>query len=66
MKIIKRGKLPEERVHLFTCYKCRSEIEAKEGECMVQCTQREGTSITIICPVCDSLIYKNLNHYGPG
>lgn len=56
MKIVKRGKPPEEKIWVGTCYRCKSVIEAQEKELRITYEQREGTSATAICPVCKHIM----------
>ena len=53
MRIIEKGKLPEERLWLGTCYNCKSKIEAKEKELSnIGHDQRDGWYGDGKCPLC--------------
>ena len=57
MKIIERGILPEEKVYQARCTHCKSllEFQKKEAECYSDV--RNGSYLTITCPVCDYAIH---------
>ena len=52
MRIIKKGKLPEDKEARFSCYKCKSEIEAKQSEGGYVNNQRDGDFVKFTCPNC--------------
>lgn len=54
MKVIRRGKPPEEREHEITCQRCNSVLRFKDHEATVawQGDQREPGYKEIVCPVC--------------
>lgn len=57
MKIIKKGKLPEERIWRSKCYHCHSEIEATQQEIKSRHNdQRDGEYGFAECPVCSRQI----------
>ena len=60
MKIIKKGKLPEEKVYRATCYACATvfEFKAKEGEYFSN--QRDGSAYIVKCPLCKNNVYHYL------
>lgn len=59
MEIVKRGIPPKERVYEATCRECRSILRFKQSEGEIT-YDREGTFITITCPVCNTLVHKDL------
>lgn len=59
VKIIKRGLIPEERIHYVTCRHCRSELSFNEGEANRTSDQRDGDFFTIKCPVCGRSVTKD-------
>jgi len=61
MEIVKRGTLPGEREFDVTCRTCQSEIKFRQSEGSVTNSQRDGSFVTIVCPVCGSPIHKDLN-----
>jgi hypothetical protein len=60
IKIIKRGKIPEDKVYPTTCGVCRTEFEFTEKDGNVTDSQRDGRFITVKCPVCAKLICLDL------
>jgi len=60
MEIIKRGTPPGEKIHEATCNSCKTEVRFKESEGKITYDQRDGNYVTVMCPVCNSLIYKAL------
>lgn len=59
MKIIKRGELPQDKIHRETCEKCKSELEFKHSEVHQVSDPREGVLWSIECPVCRHKIWRN-------
>jgi hypothetical protein len=59
MRIIKRGKLPEDKNYEVTCLHCKSIIEFNKKEGQVVFDPRDGNFITFICPVCNNRISTN-------
>ena len=49
MKIIKEGKLPEEKLLRGTCGYCKCEVEFKQGEA-TRNSHRNETYYTVTCP----------------
>lgn len=60
MKIIERGTPPGEVVHQARCTNCRSLIEFKQSEGKVTFDGRDGNYVTILCPVCNQMIYRSI------
>ncbi len=52
MKIIKQGKLPEEKIIRTTCDKCQTIFEFAVKEAEYISDQRDGDSYKIKCPLC--------------
>lgn len=57
MKIIKQGKLPEEKEYQAKCSNCKTEISFKRKEATYVPCQRDGDSLTIGCPLCKQTIW---------
>lgn len=60
MKILKEGRLPEEKVYVHTCTNCKTLFEfwAKEGK--ITYDQRDRDLISVNCPFCDQTCNMNL------
>jgi rRNA maturation endonuclease Nob1 len=57
VRIVKRGKVPEDRPWRGTCTTCRSVLEAVRGELKVEYDQREdGEWAAGNCPVCGRVV----------
>lgn len=54
MEILKRGYLPAERVAVWECYNCKSQIRSKMSEGERVYDQKNGDYISNICPVCSN------------
>jgi uncharacterized protein with PIN domain len=52
MRIIKQGKLPEEKEYECTCRYCKTEFAFRQGEAETVYDQRDGNSLKILCPTC--------------
>ncbi len=52
MKIIKEGKLPDNKILTATCANCKTEIEFTVGESRRTFDQRDGDYVTVTCPLC--------------
>jgi len=52
VKIIKQGRLPQDRVWEATCYFCKTQVEAQESELEVHDDQRDGPWAGHPCPMC--------------
>ena len=59
MRIIKKGKLPEERLFKVVCRNCSTEFEFTQGEAKMNYPDRpgEGNSLSIECPVCNHTVW---------
>lgn len=56
MKIIRRGKLPQDRTARVTCRECNTTFEVTQGECTLVMPQRGGDDYyKIPCPVCNTI-----------
>lgn len=53
IKILKRGRLPEEVEYEFTCSHCRTEFTAQEKDGKVGSDRRDGSWLEVACPLCD-------------
>jgi hypothetical protein len=51
MKIIKEGRLPQEKVYRTSCGNCGTVFEFKEAEAKYTCDQRDGDFYTLHCPL---------------
>lgn len=52
IKILKKGRLPEEVQYHFTCYHCKTEFLATQKDGAYHSDQRDGPSLEVACPVC--------------
>ncbi len=59
MKIIREGKLPEEKLYEVTCQNCRTYFEFAKKEAKVQ-SDRNETYLSIKCPLCHQPVTKAL------
>jgi len=57
MKIVKRGKAPDERIWKGSCNNSNSVIEAEQKELKITYTQKDGDFGTGNCPVCEHQIF---------
>lgn len=60
MKILKKGKLPEDKVYTAECLNCGTEFEFKRNEGRVVHDQRDGDAIVAVCPECDCEVWVAL------
>lgn len=60
MRIITKGKLPEDALYEVICQHCKTVFEFERREAKFTSDQRDGDYLIIICPVCNSLIYKGI------
>lgn len=60
VEIIERGQLPSETVYDATCGNCRTKIRFKRGDAKYFFDQRDGDFLSIACPVCSFVIYKDV------
>lgn len=59
MKIIKRGKVPAERIHEGTCNTCKTQVEAKRSELTGRTCTWNDTLLSAACPICGTTIWFN-------
>jgi hypothetical protein len=53
MRIISRGKKPEEKMYKGTCSSCKTVFECQQHEGKLESDLREGTDfLRVSCPVC--------------
>jgi len=52
MKILKEGKLPQEKTYTATCRDCKTVFEFKQKEAKMNYDQRDGNYLSVNCPVC--------------
>lgn len=57
MEILFKGTLPKDRDVEGTCYTCKTRVRFKVGEGTITSNQRDGTFVTVACPVCTNPIY---------
>lgn len=60
MKIIRAGKLPEQREYRTTCRKCQTFFSFLQGEAEYNSDQRDGDFYSISCPLCKNIFNCNL------
>lgn len=60
MRIIKKGKKPEEKKYRGTCGKCKTVVEFKRSEAKFIPDFRDGDFLTVTCPVCSYNINVNV------
>jgi endogenous inhibitor of DNA gyrase (YacG/DUF329 family) len=60
MKILKRGKRPEDKVYRAECNNCGTEVEFKYTEAKHTFDQRDGDFLTVKCPVCKQPIHTGV------
>jgi endogenous inhibitor of DNA gyrase (YacG/DUF329 family) len=60
MKILKKGKRPEDKVYHAECTNCNTEVEFKYSEAKHIFDQRDGDYLTVKCPVCKQFIYTGV------
>lgn len=56
MRIIEKGKIPEEIEHTTTCGNCKTKFAFMAKEARFQADQRDGDFYQIDCPVCKKII----------
>lgn len=61
MKIIKKGKRPEDKKHRGTCHNCKTVVEFSQSEGVVTYDQRDGNFVTVKCPTCGQDITSAIN-----
>lgn len=52
MRIIREGKIPEEKTYTVECHYCKTAFEFAQKEGRYQPDQRDGDYIEIACPTC--------------
>lgn len=57
IEIVKRGKLPEEKVLHGTCIHCKTEIRCKASDAKPSPDPRDRSECFVSCPVCYRLIW---------
>lgn len=60
IEIIKRGQIPEEKKYRGCCSNCRTEFSFQQKDAKVSHDLRDGSFMTIACPVCKAAVYKDL------
>ena len=60
MRIITRGQIPEDNPYRATCYHCKTVVEFFQKEGKITRCQRDGDSVTVICPLCKKYITVDL------
>jgi uncharacterized protein with PIN domain len=57
MKVIKRGELPQDKIHRETCNQCKSELEFKHSEVLWDLYPHGNGQWYVLCPVCKSHVW---------
>lgn len=57
MKVLKRGELPEDKIHNIICHNCKSELEFYEKEARLV-NDRNEICLVVTCPVCKQELWK--------
>lgn len=63
MRIIREGKLPEEKVATVTCGYCACYFEFAQKEGTSIYDQRDGNCVQIACPTCSRYIYVSFTQF---
>lgn len=63
MEIVKKGSLPSERMYEASCNHCGTVMRFKQSEGKVTHDQRDGSTVSVACPVCLYTVYKDLHSY---
>jgi hypothetical protein len=63
MKIIKEGKMPEERIYKHVCITCGTVFEFAKKEAQYILDQRDGDSLQISCPICNNYCYVSVTRF---
>lgn len=61
VKIIKRGRLPEDIEYNVDCYRCKTEFTFAGADARFYSDQRDGDYYQIDCPVCCKPITVSVN-----
>lgn len=56
--ILKKGRLPEDKVYEFRCVHCNTEFTAQEKDGVKSSNQMDGVSLVVACPVCTKQVYS--------
>lgn len=59
MRVIKQGKLPENKLYAAACRNCKTEVEFNEGEAERR-FHRNETHLVVDCPLCKEPITKEI------
>ncbi len=59
IRIIKPGTIPSDRQYHGRCIRCKAEIEFAEGDATVTDDQKDGTTVSLLCPThnCGGTVY---------
>ena len=60
MKIISIGSIPELKPYVATCSYCKTVFEFMKGEATLKSCQRDGSWLTIDCPLCKKSVSKDI------
>jgi hypothetical protein len=60
MEILRQGKLPEEKEYVGDCRRCNTQVRFKHSEGETHYSQHDGDSISVVCPLCKTLIYVDM------
>ena len=61
MKIIKNGKIPEEKSYQCSCNYCKTIFECQMKDGSLIADQRDGDSIKVDCPYCRRPVFISVN-----
>ena len=56
MRIIKPGKLPEQKTYQSICARCKCHFEFQQIEARYMSDQRDGDYLQIPCPTCHNTV----------
>lgn len=60
MKILKKGRIPGDIIHIGKCTNCGTEVEFKRSEGEFIHDPRDGDHVKVACPVCQQPIYSHI------
>jgi len=60
MEIIKQGQKPEDILHEGVCLNCTTQVRFARSEGEVTHDQRDGSFVSVRCPVCNHQIHSDL------
>lgn len=63
MEILHRGTPPSEREYKASCYNCRTVVKFKQSEGKITHDQRDGSYVSVSCPVCAGNINISTSQY---